>query len=120
MSVTTNGLGPLKSWSFQLADQIDHYPPIRDKELHDEYCEFLREPGMNVLFGNGATELIDLVLRNIPAGDWRTNNVDVQYVEYENSCTVSGRTRLESTDKNALITVIVNQGTYGSPNPSLD
>ena len=108
MSVTTNGLGPLKSWSFQLADQIDHYPPIRDKELYDEYCDFLREPGMNVLFGNGATELIDLALRNIPAGDWRTNNVDVQYTEYENSCMVSGRTRLESNDKNALVTIIVN------------
>jgi cytidyltransferase-like protein len=106
MSVTTNGLGPLKTWSFNLTDQIDHYPPIKDSELYKSYTDFVQEPNMPVLFGNGATELIDLVLRNIPAGDWKTNCVDVQYAEYENSCSISGRTKIDN--KSALITVIVN------------
>lgn len=110
MSVTTNGLGPIKSWEFgiKLMEQLDHYPPIKDSELYKSYSEFVEEQNMPVLFGNGATELIDLVLRNIPAGDWRTNNVDVQYVEYENSCSVSGRTKLSHDNKNAMITVMVN------------
>jgi len=108
MSVTTNGLGPLKTWNFDLMDQIDHYPPIKDVELYKSYIDFVQESNMPVLFGNGATELIDLVLRNIPDGDWKTNCVDVQYAEYENSCNISGRTKLGSGNKSALVTIIVN------------
>lgn len=110
MSVTTNGLGPIKSWKFgvHLMEQLDHYPPIKDTVLYNAYSDFVQETNVPVLFGNGATELIDLVLRNIPPGDWKTNNVEVQYAEYENSCNITGRSKLQQDDKNALITIIVN------------
>jgi cytidyltransferase-like protein len=114
MSVTTNGLGPLEWNPVLLMDKIDHYPPIHDTELYNEYCKFMKIDTVraNVLFGNGATELIDLLLRNLDKkySTWRTNDVDVQYSEYENSCNVSGRIK-NHTDANLHIIVNPNNPT---------
>jgi histidinol-phosphate/aromatic aminotransferase/cobyric acid decarboxylase-like protein len=103
---------------------IGHYPPNQDDpELSGEYFRFLNggsvppedccdaDPGArlpNVLFGNGATELIDLVVRLIPPGDWKTNFVRNQYREYHNSCARTGRTQRSPTDKDVRITVVIN------------
>lgn len=113
MSVTTNGLGPVKNWDFssKIVDNIDHYPPINDIELISNYNNFFKlgtTDSMPVLFGNGATELIDLVLRNINVKTWKTNNVDAQYLEYENSCKVSLKKKLNHDDLNASLTIMVN------------
>lgn len=51
-------------------------------------------------------QVIDLVLQNLPSGNWKANNV-VQYTEYENSCKVSGRKKV-SSNENPLIHIIVN------------
>ena len=60
------------------------------------------------IFGNGATELIDIIIRNIPKGDWKMNNVDTQYREYNNACLKTGRKQLEHDDLNAALTIVIN------------
>ena len=74
-----------------------------------------RTADWQVLFGNGATELIDLVIRLIPSGDWKTNFVDQQYKEYSNSCRRTGRIQQQPDQMNVKITVMINPN-----NPSGD
>lgn len=109
MSVTTNGLGPIEWHPETLLSQIDHYPPIVDNELYHEYCQFMKVTDCPVIFGNGASEVIDLALRNIDPSynTWKTNQVDVQYAEYENSCSATGRRKVSFVE-DASIHVIVN------------
>ena len=109
MSVTTNGLGPNSNWKLEnYYELINHYPPINDIELLNSYNDFVKLNTKNVLFGNGATELIDLLIRDIPSGNWKTNNVSVQYAEYANSCKLSNRQKCDYTDMNVILTIIVN------------
>lgn len=44
-----------------------------------------------LILGNGASELIDLVIRSSPSGPWRPGPSLVQYMEYERSATSHGR-----------------------------
>ena len=110
MSVTTNGLGPNPRWSLtadQIRNMIDHYPPSKSTELLEGYYKYVGHRD-NILFGNGASEVIDLLLRNLPRGNWKTNNVGFQYKEYENSCKLMGRHKVSYTNMDVNLTVIIN------------
>jgi histidinol-phosphate/aromatic aminotransferase/cobyric acid decarboxylase-like protein len=60
-------------------------------EGHDEHHGRL-------LLGNGASELIDLVVRQAPKGTWKPGPSAVQYKEYERSARTSGREILAPED----------------------
>ena len=115
MSVTTNSFGTVDNYFEQLTKEkfeylATHYPPNkRDDELHDAYHKYIGGSNRyNVIFGNGASELIDLILRFIPQGNWRTNDVTTQYREYKNACINSNRKQLSHNDNRAKVTIIVN------------
>ena len=48
----------------------------------------------NILLGNGSSELIDLIIRLVPEGNYALGPVEVQYKEYENSCQRYGRVKV--------------------------
>ena len=135
LSVTCNKLGMVDGFYEHLTKDrfaylVGHYPPSQDDdELKMAYDTFLGRrspnyvssdsvspdsvspnyvPSSRVIFGNGASELIDLTIRSIPTGDWKTNQVVTQYREYGNSCQRMGRRQLAHDDKSAILTVIVN------------
>ncbi|CAH0481612.1 unnamed protein product [Peronospora belbahrii] len=57
---------------------------------------------------NGASELIDLVIRSVQRGGWRPGNTVTQYKEYERSCQADGRETLAWNDSKAALTCVVN------------
>lgn len=61
-----------------------------------------------LLLGNGASELVDIIIRCIPSGDWKPSKFDVQYLEYERSCINTNRKKLNYDDSNAILTCIIN------------
>jgi cytidyltransferase-like protein len=79
-------------------------------------------PTSNIMFGNGATELIDLLIRQLGKNHseknhsernhskptWKSNHVQTQYREYRNACTKSGFTQSATIDCNTDLTVIIN------------
>ncbi len=90
-SVTTNFLGPsqlgLTFMSNNLA-QINHYPS-ENKNFFLEGLKFLGVKESNVMWGNGASELIDLVVRTlVKINGYKSYSKfnDVQYMEYERCC----------------------------------
>ena len=86
----TNGLNSIKD-NLKL---INYYPP-------DDYQPYLnnlkcfifnnQKINNNIILGNGASELIDLLIRSIDTNSWRPNNCDVQYLEYERSCEITNK-----------------------------
>ena len=135
MSVTTNCHGIVDGFfdtltSEKFAHLATHYPPNGgDPELLKAYNEFVfgsdgedgtlhtcptPTPTSNVIFGNGATELIDLLIRQLGSKykarqpTWKSNHVQTQYREYRNACTKSGFVQSDSTIKNTDLTVIIN------------
>ena len=118
-SVTTNFMGPceygleyLKSNLFE----INHYPPQSyepyKQNLYDFYfkdidlSDHLIKPYL--LLGNGASELVDIIIRCIPSGDWKPSKFDVQYLEYERSCINTNWKKLNYDDSSAILTCIIN------------
>jgi histidinol-phosphate/aromatic aminotransferase/cobyric acid decarboxylase-like protein len=109
-SVTTNYLGPCANGLDCLSknvNSINHYP-TENKNFFKEGLEFLNVNHTNVLWGNGASELIDLSIRTL------VNNFNylsfakynsVQYMEYERCCLNNG---LKLSPNNADILLIIN------------
>eukprot|EP00929_Paragymnodinium_shiwhaense_P034065 TRINITY_DN18579_c0_g1_i1.p1 TRINITY_DN18579_c0_g1~~TRINITY_DN18579_c0_g1_i1.p1 ORF type:complete len:441 (-),score=63.13 TRINITY_DN18579_c0_g1_i1:549-1799(-) len=105
-SVTTNFMGPpWKAISAATASlqHIDHYPAancepaLRDLAtwLMGDRNEDLEDLHSRLLLGNGASELIDLVIRiAAPEGSFRIRS-DVQYKEYERAALADGREKQE-------------------------
>lgn len=96
------------------APAVEHYPIRTDTELERQTATFLRgadqadEVIPRLLFGNGASELIDLLARAGPEGKYCVNpHVDVQYREYQRAAKNAGR---EITDdpKDANLLCVVN------------
>jgi cytidyltransferase-like protein len=119
MSVTTNTHGlvgnyfdTLTSEKFELL--ATHYPPNEhDYELMEEYMKFVYGPERppktpNIVFGNGATELIDRVISLIPGKSWKTNDVMTQYREYSNALSKRGMIQVPHDDMTADIVVVIN------------
>lgn len=120
-SVTTNPLGtPKKALEAARAaiDTIHHYPPADFEPAISDLARWLwpgpeggdwQEGHSRLLLGNGASELIDLVIRDGPIGGWKpASPYGVQYKEYERSAEAAGNVRREHTDKSALLTCVVN------------
>lgn len=96
------------------APAIEHYPQRADQQLEKLVASFLRgsqgsqEAEKQLIFGNGASELIDLLARAAPQGKFCLNpSTEVQYREYQRACGNAGR--VETTDpQEASIICLVN------------
>ena len=108
-SVTTNFLGP-NSNGLDLIKlnihQINHYP-CENKTFFKEGLDFLKIKESNVLWGNGASELIELVIRVLCKTytySTYTKFNKVQYMEYERCCLNNNL----SEELNGNILLIIN------------
>jgi len=114
-SVTTNGMGPPASATAAARSAaIDHYPPANFEPHVTDLAEFLW-PGEAAKYhaclqlGNGASELIDLVIRAcVSQGTWRPGPTMVQYEEYKRSAEASGFVRTSADDDSARLMFLVN------------
>jgi histidinol-phosphate/aromatic aminotransferase/cobyric acid decarboxylase-like protein len=61
-----------------------------------------------LLLGNGASELIDLVIRCAPSGKWKAGPWPVQYMEYQRSASTNKYAILpwNSTERAELVCVV--------------
>jgi len=107
-SVTTNLFGPnqigLKYMS-NFLNKINHYPP-EDKTYFQKGLVFLKVNQEQVLWGNGASELIDLVIRvQTKNNKYKTFNKFplVQYMEYERCCL---NNNLEQTNDSNILLIV--------------
>ncbi|CAM9751600.1 unnamed protein product [Ectocarpus sp. 6 AP-2014] len=116
-SVTTNGLGTPEAAlqaAYKAVSGIKHYPPSDFEPAASDLARFLW-PGETwtqgrerLLLGNGASELIDLVIRNAIPGQWRPGPQRTQYKEYARSALAAGFTTAASTDRSATLMCLVN------------
>jgi len=136
-SVTTNALGPvpkaleavqqllagqenleaLKDWNpsqnVTSAPAVEHYPQRSDLQLEEVVATFLRgndgksQAQQQLIFGNGASELIDLLARAAPSGKYCLNPAtEVQYREYQRACTNAGRERTDKPQEASIICLV--------------
>mmetsp|Transcript_160211 Transcript_160211/g.283816 ORF Transcript_160211/g.283816 Transcript_160211/m.283816 type:complete len:592 (-) Transcript_160211:82-1857(-) len=95
---------------------IEHYPKRTDAELSRMVAEFLRPASSQevitrtqecLIFGNGASELVDLLARAAPDGPYCLNPfTEVQYREYERACKIAGRAKVEDPCDAAVICLV--------------
>ncbi|KAI8086757.1 pyridoxal phosphate-dependent transferase [Halteromyces radiatus] len=135
-SVTTNYLGtPVGALEAakQAIHDIHHYPAANQEPAKTSLAQFLwpndyKEHHGRLLMGNGASELIDLVVRqclkqhdtNQPT--WKGSPWNVQYQEYQRSATTNGFKILEPSNPDRVdMLCIVNPcnptGDYFSVEP---
>ncbi|CAG8577879.1 17380_t:CDS:2 [Racocetra persica] len=116
-SVTTNALGTPKSAleaSIEACFTCHHYPSADQEPAKTSLAQFLwpddyTKHSDRLLLGNGASELIDLVIRSAPNGTWKPGPWDVQYKEYQRSAENNGRIILSPQDTTrATLSCIVN------------
>ncbi|OMH83140.1 Histidinol-phosphate aminotransferase 1 [Zancudomyces culisetae] len=117
-SVTTNGLGaPVSAMEAAKNAVIEctHYPPANQEPAKSSLAKFLwpetwEEDNDRLLLGNGASELIDLIMRLAPKGTWKAGPFAAQYKEYERSATNNGYTIIDSgeNDTKANVSCLVN------------
>uniref|UniRef100_A0AAV1ULU5 Aminotransferase class I/classII large domain-containing protein n=1 Tax=Peronospora matthiolae TaxID=2874970 RepID=A0AAV1ULU5_9STRA len=115
-SVTTNGLGtpaPALEAATMAMRTVHHYPPADFQPAISHLAAFLwpetwRQNASLLLMGNGASELIDLVIRSVARGGWRPGGTLTQYKEYERSSQADGRETLAWNDRTAALTCVVN------------
>ncbi|CAI5743448.1 unnamed protein product [Peronospora destructor] len=115
-SVTTNALGTPKKaleTATQAMTTVHHYPPADFQPASSHLAAFLWPENWQqnlplLLMGNGASELIDLVIRSVPRGGWRPGDTVTQYKEYERSSQADGRETLAWNDPKAALTCLVN------------
>lgn len=114
-SVTTNYLGASAKGKERIADrlgEIEHYP----NQTFEPYISNLRDflfkgqasPSPYMMLGNGASELIDLVIRNTTSPSWKPSQSAIQFMEYERSAKTAGKTKSVWNDKDAKLTCIIN------------
>jgi len=116
-SVTLNSLPPpgeAMAAARESLQTICHYPPGDMEPTRTELARFLwpdldpaRQRGM-FLLGNGASELIDLVVRDARPGPWKPGPATSQYMEYERAATAYGRQTVPWDDPDAPLTCLVN------------
>jgi histidinol-phosphate/aromatic aminotransferase/cobyric acid decarboxylase-like protein len=96
------------------APVIEQYPSRDDPELSHEVLKFLKleqtseaDASKRLIFGNGASELIDLLARAAPEGPYCTSPFTrTQYREYDCACQAAGRKSADVGD--AAILCLVN------------
>lgn len=101
-SVTTNylGLSPIGLLSMtNNIEEITHYPNQNQEPFKKNLANWLYKDlnfvNNNIIIGNGASELIDLLIKIIrydpnnnfyQSTNWKPGSSSVQYIEYERSC----------------------------------
>ncbi|KAJ2794795.1 hypothetical protein H4R21_005359 [Coemansia helicoidea] len=118
-SVTTNAFGmpaSAKAAATRAIEHSHHYPPADQEPARSSLARFLWPAEAEcaaqkdrLILGNGASELIDLVIRMAPAGSWKPGPFRTQYKEYERSARNNGMELLDadSPDK-ASVACLVN------------
>ncbi|CAG8504814.1 11204_t:CDS:2 [Racocetra fulgida] len=103
-SVTTNALGTPKS-ALEASIEAVTKTSLAQFLWPDDYTKHSDK----LLLGNGASELIDLVIRSAPNGTWKPGPWDVQYKEYQRSAENNGQIILSPQDTTrATLSCIVN------------
>lgn len=91
---------------------IEHYP---DQDAWVPRCylaDFLGLDPLQILVGNGSSELIDVLARIFPPGTtWRQGPWDSLYKEYDRACNNAQLVQVPNTDSNADLTILVNPNT---------
>jgi len=109
-SVTTNFLGPSLIGLDNIKNNIlsiNHYPST-DKNYFTIGLEFLNTSADHIIWGNGASELIDLSIRYLNKyNEYKTfsKGQDVQFMEYDRSC-INNNIILNSTSTSDLLIII--------------
>jgi histidinol-phosphate/aromatic aminotransferase/cobyric acid decarboxylase-like protein len=106
-SVTTNFMGPSTVGLDNIKNNIisiNHYPST-DKNYFKKGLEFLNTNSEHIIWGNGASELIDLSIRYLKSKSF-SKGQDVQFMEYDRSC-INNNMKLTSTN-NSDILIIIN------------
>ena len=105
---------PAKAEAAARSAPIDHYPPANFEPHLSHLAEFLwpgkaLESHACLQLGNGASELIDLVIRSCATvGTWRPGPSIVQYEEYKRSSEACGFVRTSADDDSADLMCLVN------------
>ncbi|CAG8439100.1 13287_t:CDS:2 [Acaulospora colombiana] len=112
-SVTTNALGTpknaLEASREAVSDFENHQEPAKTSLAQFLWPDDYSKHKDRLLLGNGASELIDLVIRSAPSGPWKPGPWDTQYKEYQRSAEANGRNALRSQDgTRATLLCIVN------------
>ena len=113
-SVTTNTMGPSKIGIDSLKNNvldIEHYPPSDFSPYIQNLNNYIfrdQKKNDNFLLGNGASELIDLVIRSIEGDSWRPSKSNVQYLEYERSAKINNKSKLEWNNEKANLVCLIN------------
>ena len=128
-SVTTNGLGTPVKALYRAKEAINHmhhypaadfepaltdlahflWPNVESEEVFQQYYK------SKLLLGNGASELIDLVIRqanrnkDTGKGKWIPGPTAAQYMEYQRSATAAGFDRIELNDYNEIVDLEAKQ-----------
>eukprot|EP00164_Ancoracysta_twista_P006802 GFYU01009542.1.p1 GENE.GFYU01009542.1~~GFYU01009542.1.p1 ORF type:complete len:384 (+),score=138.36 GFYU01009542.1:62-1153(+) len=114
-SVTTNGSAPQSGLdaAAKALHQIHHYPAADMEPAKTDLAKFLSPDNWEELhsrlqLGNGASELLDLVIRHAPEGGFKPGSRLNQYKEYERASRAMGRKILDfdSEEKPAVTTII--------------
>jgi histidinol-phosphate/aromatic aminotransferase/cobyric acid decarboxylase-like protein len=109
-SVTTNYMGPSFLGLIYMKNNLlsmNHYPPT-NKNFFKKGLEFLKTTHDKVLWGNGASELIDLSIRYlVKKFNYKTftKGEDIQFMEYERSCI---NNELKYNELSGDILIIIN------------
>jgi histidinol-phosphate/aromatic aminotransferase/cobyric acid decarboxylase-like protein len=112
-STTTSYIGSNKTVLNNIKIDVSHYPKDDNEPYKTKLLDFLfkdiENSNPNLLFGNGASELIDLVIRvSTINNSYSTYYVpDTQYMEYNRSCLNANLIKVNEIE-NADIVSIVN------------
>ncbi|KAJ1936460.1 hypothetical protein FBU59_005044 [Linderina macrospora] len=116
-SVTTNAFGMPESAKLASVRSIEHshhYPPADQEPAKSSLAQFLwpstwSQDTERLILGNGASELIDLVIRMAPRGTWKPGPFRTQYKEYERSARNNEYQMLDSeSPEKANVACLVN------------
>lgn len=116
-SVTTNPFGAPKKALQAAVDAvhtIEHYPAADFEPAITDLARFMfgdnyHRDKKRMLMGNGASELIDLVVRDGgKAGFFAPGDDSTQYKEYERSANAAGYVTVPPADERSTLTCIVN------------
>jgi histidinol-phosphate/aromatic aminotransferase/cobyric acid decarboxylase-like protein len=122
-SVTTNFLGLSEKGKLNMLENIDditHYPNQEQEPYKTNLMNWLYKDlpkNNNIILGNGASELLDLLIKTIRYDDeyknyetksWKPGSSTVQYIEYERACKNYGYEKKQNNDVSTDITCIIN------------
>jgi len=113
-SVTTNFMGPSKKGLRFIKNNIktiEHYPPQDFEPYLSNFKKFLFKNNPvndHLLLGNGASELIGLLINSIEGENWKPSKSDVQFLEYERSATNANKKKQVWNHNSSNLTCLIN------------